>query len=271
MKPKNKILLAGIDLDGTLLRNDKTISSFTAEAMINAARRGICLVPVTGRPLSGIPQCVLQLGVCDYAVTTNGAVITDLRTGECVYGAPITHSKTVLIMKELDEAGISYEAFADGFGYLSPAVMEKYKRKYESTPVGDYIKASRKVVQDPAAEFIKGGKCADEIFISCGSSARRTKIAERYETDSEIQLCFLDDTFLEITALGADKGTAFGYLRSMLGIKRENTIAFGDNTNDVSLVEAAGVFAAMENSCDEFKMQADIIAPSNEKDGVAKY
>ena len=158
MKPKNKILLAGIDLDGTLLRNDKTISSFTAEAMINAARRGICLVPVTGRPLSVIPQCVLQLGVCDYAVTTNGAVITDLRTGECVYGAPITHSKTVLIMKELDEAGISYEAFADGFGYLSPAVMEKYKRKYESTPVGDYIKVSRKIVQAPAAEFIKGGK-----------------------------------------------------------------------------------------------------------------
>lgn len=96
-------------------------------------------------------------------------------------------------------------------------------------------------MQDPAAEFIKGGKCADEIFISCGSSARRAKIAERYETDSDIQLCFLDDTFLEITALGADKGTAFGYLRSMLGIKRENTIAFGDNTNDVSLVEAAGV------------------------------
>lgn len=134
MKPKNKILLAGIDLDGTLLRNDKTISSFTAEAMINAARRGICLVPVTGRPLSGIPQCVLQLGVCDYAVTTNGAVITDLRTSECVYSAPITHSKTVLIMKELDEAGISYEAFADGFGYLSPAVMENISANTNQLP-----------------------------------------------------------------------------------------------------------------------------------------
>ena len=50
---KNRIRLAGIDLDGTLLRSDKTISPATAEALKSAAARGIILVPVTGRPLSG--------------------------------------------------------------------------------------------------------------------------------------------------------------------------------------------------------------------------
>ena len=86
---ENKILLAGLDLDGTLLKNDKTISAFTAAAMRSARTRGIQLVHVTGRPLSGITKCVTELGVCDYEITTNGEAITDLKTGKRVYSAPI--------------------------------------------------------------------------------------------------------------------------------------------------------------------------------------
>lgn len=270
MKPENKIFLVGLDLDGTLLKKDKTISDFTAAALKNAADRDICLVPVTGRPLSGIPQCVSELGVCGYAITTNGAVITNLRTGARVYSAPISHDKTIFLMKTLDEMKVSYEAFADGYGYLSPAVMEKYNKKYASTPVGEYIRTSRKVVQDPLEEFKRGRKCADEIFVSCKSSEQRAQLAEHFGADSSIQFCFLDDTFLEITALGADKGTAFGYLCRMLGINKENTAAFGDNANDVSLADAAGLFIAMGNSSDEFKKRADLVADTNENDGVAK-
>lgn len=270
MKSEKKILLAGIDLDGTLLKSDKTISKATAAAMISADQRGIYLVPVTGRPLSGIPKCVSELGVCRYAITTNGAVITDLNTGKRIYGVSITHEKTVLLMKTLDDMGVSYEAFADGYGYLSPAVMEKYNKKYAFTPVGEYIRTSRKVVEDPVAQFISNGKCADEIFISCKSSEQRAQLAERFGSESSIQFCFLEDTFLEITALGADKGTALRHLCGMLGISRENTAAFGDNANDVSLANAAGLFIAMGNSSDEFKKDADIIADANENDGVAK-
>lgn len=270
MKTKSRIFLVGLDLDGTLLKSDKTISDFTADAMRNAAKRGIYLVPVTGRPLSGIPKCVSELGVCRYAITTNGAVITDLNTGDRVYSAPISHEKTISLMQTLEEMKVSYEAFADGYGYLSPAVMEKYNKKYAFTPVGEYIRTSRKVVQYPLEEFKSGEKCADEIFISCKSSEQRAQLAERFGTESGIQFCFLDDTFLEITALGADKGTAFSYLFRMLGINKENTAAFGDNANDVSLADAAGLFVAMDNSSDEFKKRADIVTDTNENDGVAK-
>lgn len=270
MKPENKIFLVGLDLDGTLLKNDKTISKATANAMRGAARRGIYLVPVTGRPLSGIPKCVLELGVCQYSITTNGAAITDLKTGERVHSVSIDNRKTVSIMKALDEMGVSYETFADGYGYLSPAVMDKYNKKYAFTPVGEYIKTSRKVVDDPLAMFGNNGKCADEIFISCNSSEQRAQLANRFSVVGGIQFCFLDDSYLEITAVGADKGTALTYLCGMLGINRENTAAFGDNANDVSLVDAVGMFVAMGNSSDEFKLRADIVADTNENDGVAK-
>lgn len=270
MDLKNKILLCGLDLDGTLLKNDKTISEFTERSLIAASRRGIRLVPVTGRPLSGVPECVTDLGVCDYAITTNGAVITDLKTGKRVYSAPIEHEKTVLLMKTLDESGISYEAFADGIGYLRPQLMARYNEKYGDTPIGNYIRSSRKVAKDPLGEFISGGKCADEIFISCENKDERNALAGRFGTDGDIQLCLLEDTFLEITRRGTDKGAAFLRLCSMLGIDRENTAVFGDNSNDVSLARAAGLFVAMDNAAEDFKARADVIAPSNENDGVAK-
>lgn len=270
MNTEYKIMLTGIDLDGTLLRNDKTISRFTADAMISAASRGIRLVPVTGRPLSGIPKCVTDLGVCDYAVTTNGAAITDLKTGKRVYSAPIEHEKTVLLMKSLDESGISYEAFADGVGYLKPELMERYNRKYGSSPIGEYIRSSRKVTEAPVAEFVNGKKCADEIFISCQSRSERDSLAERFGNDGEIQLCLLEDTFLELTRRGTDKGTAFLHLCAMLGIEKKNTAAFGDNSNDVSLVRSAGIFVAMGNASPVFRAGADIVADTNENDGVAK-
>lgn len=267
---KTTIRLAGIDLDGTLLRNDKTISRRTANSLKSAAGRGVYIVPVTGRPLSGIPKCVSDLGVCDFAITTNGAVITDLKTGRCVYSAPIEHDKTVSLMQMLDESGISYEAFANGSGYLKPALMARYDEKYGGSPIGEYIRASRKVTDNPTDAFIIGKKGADEIFVSCKSSGERSAIAEALRTDSDIQLCFLEDTFLEITRRGTDKGTAFEFLCEYLGISRRNAAAFGDNANDLALLDAAGLSVAMGNAPDPVRQRADLITDTNENDGVAK-
>lgn len=270
MTLENKILLVGIDLDGTLLRNDKTISERTAKSLINAAERGIHIVPVTGRPLSGIPKCITDLGVCDYAITTNGAVITRLKTGECIYSAPIEHEKAVIIMSELEKNKIDYETFADGAGYLKPSLMAKYHEKYGGSPVGEYIRLSRKVFEDPLDEFKKQRKCADEIFIICESSHQRELLAAEFRKNMDVQICLLEDTFLEITRRGTDKGCAFDFLRKHLGILSQNTAAFGDNANDLALLEAAGVSVAMGNASDYVKQRADMVADTNEKDGVAK-
>lgn len=270
MKTNHKIRLVGLDLDGTLLRNDKTISPFTQNALISAAQRGIVLVPVTGRPLSGIPECITRLGVCDYAITTNGAAITQLKTGKRVYSAPIPYEKTVLIMKRLDRADISFEAFANGCGYISPAVMAQYNKKYAGTPVGEYIQSSRRVVESPLSEFERKKMRADEIFISCRSAQERKTLAQEFGGDDGLQLCMLEDAFLELTNRGTDKGCAFARLCQMLGINKENTAAFGDNANDEPLVRAAGLFVAMGNAREDFKKTSDMVADTNEHDGVAK-
>lgn len=270
MKTRKRIRLIGLDLDGTLLRDDKTISAFTEKSLAAAAGRGITLVPITGRPLSGIPECVTGLGVFDYAVTTNGAAVTRLKTGECVYSAPLPHEKTIAVMKKLLSAGVSFEAFANGCGYISPAVMAEYNQKYAGTPVGEYIQRSRRVVEDPLGEFERGGLCADEIFISCKDERERKALADGFGADEELQLCMLEDKFLEITRRGTDKGSALEWLCALLGVDKDCTAVFGDNANDAPLLRAAGLFVAMGNARDDLKSVADMVADTNEHDGVAK-
>ena len=267
---KSRIRLAGIDLDGTLLRSDKTISPATAEALKSAAARGIILVPVTGRPLSGIPRALLRLGVFDYAITTNGAAVTELKSGKTLLSRPLPREKSLSIMRLLDERGVEYEAFAEGRGYLSRELFAAYAKSYAGTPIWEYLEASRTAVSSVRREFEGRAAGADEIFARLENGARRDMLARELEGDCGLKLCLLEKNFLEITDRKTDKGAAFEFLCGKLGIKKENTAAFGDNSNDLPLLKAAGTFIAMGNAPQELKNSADCTADTNDNDSVAK-
>lgn len=269
MELKNKISLVGVDLDGTLLRNDKTISEETKKAVKSAFERGITVVPVTGRPLCGIPQFILDMPEIRYVISTNGARITDIKADKTVYESPLSNDKTAELIEYATDCGYDFEAFAEGIGYIEPALMKKHLEAYGKSPIADYIKTSRKTVESIKEFFEKTGKCADEIFITLSDRAKRDELFEQMSSDREIQLCCLEERFLEVTKKGTDKGTAFDYLREMLGIEKNATAAFGDNDNDSLFLKSAAVSVVMGNAADKLKNCADIIAPSNEDDGVA--
>lgn len=269
MKLKNKIALAGVDLDGTLLKNDKTISAVTKKAVSSAFERGITVVPVTGRPLCGIPEFIMNMSEIRYVISTNGARITDIKTMETVYEAPISREKTASLIEYVSNGGYDFEAFSQGVGYIEPPLMKKHLDAYASSPIADYIRTSRKTVSSIKELFSKTGKCADEIFVTLKNKDERDSLRAEMASDNEIQLCSLEERFLEITKRGTDKGSAFDYLREMLNISRNATAAFGDNDNDRQFLQSAAVSVVMDNASDELKKCADIIAPSNEADGVA--
>ena len=81
------IRMIGLDLDGTLLTGDKRITEQNRIALQKASGKGIHIVPVTGRPLSGIPLQVTELAFIRYAVTSNGAVVTDMLSGRTIRNA----------------------------------------------------------------------------------------------------------------------------------------------------------------------------------------
>ena len=74
-----KKYIIGVDLDGTLLTSDKEITDKTLWVIEQAARKGNVIVPVTGRPISGIPKSILEHKEIKYVITSNGAVTYNLK------------------------------------------------------------------------------------------------------------------------------------------------------------------------------------------------
>ncbi|MDD3142114.1 MAG: HAD hydrolase family protein, partial [Lachnospiraceae bacterium] len=77
---KKQIRMIGLDLDGTLLTGDKELTNHTKNILLRAIEQGVIILPATGRPLTGIPEEILQLPGIQYALTANGARIINIKT-----------------------------------------------------------------------------------------------------------------------------------------------------------------------------------------------
>ncbi len=264
------IRLAGVDLDGTLFNSNKQIDSRTREAIALAYKKGVQLVPVTGRPFSGLSDEILSIKEISYAITNNGAEIIDLRTGKPIYSRQISNKTALEIIKMAQKLDTVFEFFADGFGYLTASSMENYMNIHGETPVGQYIKSSRRIVDD-VYEFVKSSACsADEIFISIKDDSTRQELENILKKFEDIQYWSIFGRFIEVTEKSADKGRAFRFLADYLDTSIKNTIAFGDGENDISLLKSAGLSVAMENAEPCVKVIADITTASNDNFGVAE-
>ena len=107
-----KIKLAGIDLDGTLFTNDKKIDKRTKTAIKNAHKKGVLIVPVTGRPFSGLSNEITDMKEIKYAVTNNGAEIIDLKTNKPIYSRQIDNKTSLEIIKKAEDLGTVFELTA---------------------------------------------------------------------------------------------------------------------------------------------------------------
>lgn len=267
---KDNIRLIGLDLDGTLLRDDKSISISTIEHLEHLAKQDIEIVPITGRPIRGIPKEIRGIKGINYIITSNGAQIIDNRADKSIFPFAMDNQLSNRVIDTVMSFGCRFEAFCDGVGYCDWEGYEYYKNTYFGTPVWDYIKTSRFCVESIKAKFDGTGRQADEIFIVCENSQQRKEISQRAKTIDDIQFCFLGDRFLEITRLGTDKGNALEALCKHLNIDTKSTVAFGDGENDIEFLQKAGYSVAMANAHPDIKEKADDIADTNNNDGVVK-
>lgn len=264
----SNVKLIGIDLDGTLLHDDKSMSERTRNAIISASNKGIEVVPITGRPIVGIPDFIKNMKEINYIIYSNGSHI--LKNGESLCSFAMPNDKAKIVLKKLRELDCMFEVFSDGWGHIEQSVDDFFHTVIkEGTPIGDYIYGSRKIVPS-IEEMLAGDKEVDEFFIICKDAETRQSLISSIEDIDGIHHWYLDDIFLEITNNGTNKGNALSALCDHLGIGLENTMAFGDAENDMSFLEKAGIAVAMDNAHPRVKSRADIITESNNNDGVAK-
>ncbi len=268
MNEKKHIKLIGADLDGTLLNDDKQLCDGAAATIAKAKAQGVQLVPVTGRPLKGIPSCIRELKEIDYYICSNGAQIIDAKTGKSLYSFTIDNARCRQIITALRALDCRFEPFTDGVGYAEPDVYEYYKRTFTGTPLADYVFSSRKVTDSIEALYAEPTRTADEFFVNCADKAVRDELIRAMNAIGNLQYCLLGDRFAEITNRGTDKGEALAVLCRHLNIDISETMAFGDGENDLLLLEKAGVAVAMGNAFPSIKEKAAVIADTNNHNGV---
>ncbi len=258
-----------MDLDNTLLRTDKTISAESAAALEAAAEAGIHVVPASGRPYSSLPEQLRQIRGIRYAITSNGACVYDLTTGQRLMQSLLEPESVDRILDTFPDWTI-YEVLIDGVPYAAEEYVHDPLR-YGCTPAGEqYVKSTRKPVKDICG-FLKEHRDhidAVDIVSADGDELRRMheKLAERAP---ELYLTSSVPGLLEISNTKGGKCHGLEFLSSLLDIKPEEMMTFGDAMNDLDMIRYAGTGVAMENAVPELKEHADCIAPHHNEDGVA--
>ena len=265
----DKIRMLALDLDGTLLTSNKELTPGSRRMLEEAVQTGILVVPVTGRPLLGLPENVMSVPGIRYVITSNGAVTSDLAEGRKLRTAYLPCGTAGEILRIPLERGLIHNVFIDGAGYCEQAFFDLQWRHFQNTPVAEYVKKSRRVTSDLPALIRKSGSGVENIWIMAGDREERNEIEQIIRRTWQVQTVLTAERDVEIGSLEADKGKAVSDLAALLHIEKRQIMAVGDNENDLSMFRAAGTSAAMGNAPDAVRRAADLVTGTNEEDGAA--
>jgi len=252
-------------MDGTLLKNDHSISKVTKDIIQRLLKKGIMVVPVSARPLHGILP--ITLPVIDKTmpvVSLNGSyifyqddVLRDVRI-------PLTDTATVQDAIQAYPVTPMFYSQMDWFTIAEDDIIRKEQR---ITQVKIKVEPFAQIMHDWQAEQNSPNKimvAGDKEIIAEVQKLLRTILGNK------LNIYTSQPRYLEIMNHDASKRTALEYLLERFDLKREEVIAIGDNFNDQAMIEFAGMGIAMGNAPDEIKSIANYVTDTNTNDGVAK-
>lgn len=260
----SKYKLIAFDVDDTLLTTEKVISPKTKQALLNAQKNGIKLCVASGRLPYGVKPYAEELDILNnggYYLGFNGGAV--LNSGNELIGTTYLDSKYIEPVYEV----------------LRPTNVTTMVHKgdiiYADRKVNDYTHIEPDVIGlplnlvDDIAEFVDWKL---HKILLCGEPG------ELKEVESKLKAKFADDVdiylsapwFLEVMPNGVNKGLGVEKVCADMGISMDEVMAFGDNYNDIPMLEMAGLGIAMGNAEDEVKNSADYVTDTCDLDGIAK-
>ena len=255
--------LLAFDLDRTCLNSQDLVPDSALDALRRAIAAGVTVVPTTGRNLLAIPAALRSLDGVRYAITSNGAAIHDLATGEILYERTIPVEKAASILERVIAMGIPCSATVR----RDVIDMSREVWDFRHTFFHDY--AESLFADDLPAYLRERGENAAKLhFLYLG----RHDGGPVYDLlDAEPGIFWTGDLtgHTEVVAEGVNKGSGLAKLARLLNIPREETAAIGDSDNDVMMLRFAGVSAAMGGSPNHVLASAKIHTDDCDHDGFA--
>jgi Cof subfamily protein (haloacid dehalogenase superfamily) len=255
-------LLAAIDLDGTLLRTDGTVSSRSRTALDAAQAAGIDIVLVTARSPRSVRVIAADLGLGGVALCANGATVYDLDADAILEHRPLQVDVAHRVVRGLRESvpGIAFAwelelRFGSEPEYETRRDGARWPRPDDAYPPCDVLEW-----REPMTKLL--ARVPDADLVTVLESARAL-----CGTDAVVTLT--GDTFVEVIAAGVGKEIALAELAGERGVPREQVVAFGDQLVDAAMLRWAGLGVAVANATESALESADEVTSSNDDDGVA--
>lgn len=263
-----------LDIDGTLLNDDKKISSETKKALITAQQNGVKLILASGRPTTGMHLYAEQLEMEKYhglLVSYNGAKVVDCQTKEELFNQTLTIAEGKAVLEHMKQFEVKVMIDKDDYMYVNNVYDCYIPYKGEEINIIQY--------ESRGGNF----KLCEKEDLAAFLDYRINKILTAGDPDymqknyqammapfkNTLNCVFTADFYFEFTAKNIDKAKALDTVLTPMGIHTENIIAFGDGHNDITMVKYAGTGIAMDNAVPELKAVANSITLSNNKDGIA--
>lgn len=266
--------LIAFDLDGTLVRDDKSIPEENLAAMERAAARGITLVPATGRILRGLPPQLKELPFLRWYILSNGAAVYDRQERRTLVRADIPLELALSCCEYLDTLPVIYDCYQNECGWMTRAMLEAAPPYFAKEPeVLKFLYGLRKPVDDLKEALRQRGEDLQKLqmfFRPEDEALRQATIREIPRRFPGLQATTSVKNNIEVNSADAGKGKALLALCAALGIDPKATVAFGDGSNDIELLRMAGLGVAMANADAAVKAAADAVTESNEECGFAR-
>lgn len=256
-----------IDIDGTLRNNQNNISKRTLEAIKNITEKGILVILCSGRPMKYVENISKQCYASNYIITSNGGIIYDYKADNIIYKNTM-NKQAIIRLYEL--AKINNVTFRMDIGEIQ--VVNKLEisddfRKELDTDIKTFVNKNDVILCTMLDEdFEKIRNLRKDI-----EKIKNIEIKQELKSSGDISLYAKEKFYYFIGNINLCKSFAIETFCKQLHIDLEDTIAIGDDFNDISMFKTVGYSVAMGNANDEVKKYADEITSSNEEDGVAIF
>ncbi len=266
--------ILAFDLDGTLLRDDKSIPRENLSALERAAARGVLPVPATGRIYRGIPPQLKELPFLRYYILSNGAAVYDSREDRTLCRGDIPLELALRCYEYLDTLPVIYDCYQNECGWITRSMLEAAPPYFAREPeVLKMLYGLRRPVEDLKETLRARGEGLQKLqafFLPEDEALRQRTLRELPRRFPALKATSSVKNNIEVNSVNAGKGKALLALCEALGVDPAETLAFGDGSNDAEMLRAAGLGVAMANADEAVKAAADRITDSNEDCGVAR-
>lgn len=260
----SKYKLLAIDLDDTLLDNKLCVPQRSHRAVEMAREAGVRVTLATGRMYRSALPFAREIGVEDYLITYQGALVKHAVNGEVLFHRPVPMELALEVIELVNNYGYHINIYLDDNLYVAKHTRES-----------DLYAAISRIPMEEVGNlevFLRERKQAPTKVLVVAQEELLDKLAAqaRPRWGDKLHITKSKPHFLEFSHPLGNKGDALAAVAKHYGVKREEVIAMGDSYNDLEMIDYAGLGVVVGNARPEIIAKADFVCCSNEECGVAE-